>query len=77
MNDVHTRTLFIYIEDDYRSPIEQSEQMYTASPYNGVATRLVRFKGDSHEHARHSVPENMKKRLKLKVDWFKQHDEDS
>ena len=51
--------------------------MYTSLSYNGVKSRLVRFKGDSHEHARHSVPENMKKRLKLKVDWFKQHDEDS
>ncbi len=51
--------------------------MYTSLSYNGVKSRLVRFKGDSHEYARHSVPENMIKRLELKVDWFKQLDEDS
>ncbi|EQD40880.1 acylamino acid-releasing enzyme, partial [mine drainage metagenome] len=54
-----TPTLFIHGEDDYRCPIEQSEQMFSALKFNGVETVLARYPGDSHEHARHGLPRNM------------------
>ncbi|BAB60050.1 hypothetical protein [Thermoplasma volcanium GSS1] len=70
---VKTPILFIHGENDSRCPIEQAEQFYTALKINGVETKLVRSIGDSHEHARKGNPENMRKRLELKLEWFKSH----
>lgn len=67
---VKTPTMFIHGEVDYRCPIEQSEQMFTALKMNGVDSVLVRYPGDSHEHARRGVPKNMQDRLQRKAEWF-------
>lgn len=71
--NVKTPTMFIHGEEDFRCPIEQSEQMYTALRMNGVPSMLVRYQGDNHEHARRGVPKNMKDRLQRKLDWFKKY----
>lgn len=68
--NVKTPTMFIHGEEDYRCPIEQSEQMYTAIRVNGVESVLVRYPGDSHEHARRGVPSNMADRLERKLGWY-------
>ena len=68
-----TPTLFIHGEEDYRCPIEQSEQMFTALKLNGTDTALARYPGDSHEHARHGVPRNMLDRLQRKLEWLDTH----
>lgn len=68
--NVRTPTMFVHGENDYRCPIEQSEQMYNAIRMNGVDTLLARYPGDTHEHARRGIPENMKDRLKRKLSWF-------
>jgi dipeptidyl aminopeptidase/acylaminoacyl peptidase len=68
-----TPTLFIHGEEDYRCPIEQSEQMFSALKLNGTETVLARYPGDSHEHARHGVPRNMLDRLQRKLEWLDQH----
>ncbi len=73
IKNVHTPTMFIHGEEDYRCPIEQSEQMYTGLKMNGIDTVLVRYPGDSHEHARRGVPRNMRDRLKRKLDWFNRY----
>lgn len=70
VKNAKTPTMFIHGEEDYRCPIEQSEQMYTALRMNGVDSVLVRYQGDSHEHARRGTPKNMKDRLQRKLDWF-------
>ena len=71
--NARTPTLFIHGEDDYRCPIEQSEQMFSALKLNGVETVLARYPGDSHEHARHGVPRNMLDRLQRKLEWLDLH----
>ena len=71
--NVRTPTLFVHGEEDYRCPIEQSEQMYTAIRLNGVDASLARYPGDSHEHARRGVPANMKDRLERKLNWFSKY----
>ncbi len=71
--NVKTPTMFIHGEEDYRCPIEQSEQMYTAIKMNGTESVLARYPGDSHEHARRGVPPNMKDRLERKLKWFRDH----
>lgn len=65
-----TPTMFIHGEEDYRCPIEQSEQMYSALVYHKVPAAIVRYPGDSHEHARHGEPKNMVDRLRRKLEWF-------
>uniref|UniRef100_A0A2U9IPD3 S9 family peptidase n=1 Tax=Acidianus sulfidivorans JP7 TaxID=619593 RepID=A0A2U9IPD3_9CREN len=70
VKNVKTPTMFIHGEEDYRCPIEQAEQYYTALKMNNIPTVLVRYQGDSHEHARRGKPYNMKDRLKTKLEWF-------
>lgn len=73
VKNVTTPTMFIHGENDYRCPIEQSEQMFTGLKLNGVESVLVRYPGDSHEHARRGVPPNMRDRLERKKAWFTKH----
>lgn len=65
-----TPTMFIHGENDYRCPIEQSEQMFVGLKMNGVDSELIRYQGDSHEHARTGKPDNMVDRLNRKKEWF-------
>ncbi len=68
--NVRTPTMFIHGENDFRCPIEQAEQMYIALKMNGVPSVMVRYPGDSHEHARHGNVRNMQDRLKRKLEFF-------
>ena len=45
---VSTPTLFLHGESDFRVPIEQAEQMYTALRKQQVPARFVRYPGTSH-----------------------------
>ena len=71
--NVKTPTLFIHSNEDYRCPMEQGMQMYTALKVNGVDTKLVYFKGENHELSRHGKPTHRLKRLNEITDWFKKH----
>ncbi len=73
VKSARTPTMFIHGEEDYRCPIEQSEQMYTALRLNGVDAVLARYPGDSHEHARRGIPKNMNDRLARKLEWFRKY----
>ncbi|AAY80989.1 alpha/beta hydrolase family protein [Sulfolobus acidocaldarius] len=70
VKNVKTPTMLIHGEEDYRCPIEQSEQFFIALKMNGVDTILVRYQQDSHEHARRGKPKNMRDRLERKLEWF-------
>ncbi|QIW23645.1 S9 family peptidase [Sulfolobus sp. S-194] len=70
VKNVKTPTMLIHGEIDYRCPIEQAEQFFIALKMNNVPTELVRYQGDSHEHARRGKPKNMIDRLKRKLEWF-------
>jgi len=67
---VTTPTLFIQNEKDYRCPIEQAEQMFTALCEHGVDSRMIVNYGASHgglnpAQRRHNFEEIMK--------WFADH----
>ena len=72
-NQVKTPTLFIHSNEDYRCPMEQGMQMYTALKANGIDTKLVYFKGENHELSRHGKPTHRLKRLNEITNWFKKH----
>ena len=68
-----TPTLFIHSDEDYRCPLEQGLQMYTALVQRGVPARLVLFHGETHELSRSGRPDHRLRRLREITDWFEAH----
>ncbi len=68
-----TPTLFIHSFEDYRCPIDQGYQMYTALIAHGVEAKMVLFKGENHELSRSGKPLHRIKRLDEITKWFENH----
>lgn len=67
---VSTPLLFIHSDTDYRCPIEQAMQFYTILKQNGLKTKLIWFKGETHELSRSGKPQARIKRLEEITAWF-------
>ena len=67
---VTTPTLFIHSDEDYRTPLAEGLQMFSALKYHGVPTRIVIFKGENHELSRSGHPLNRIRRLQEITNWF-------
>jgi dipeptidyl aminopeptidase/acylaminoacyl peptidase len=67
---VRTPTLIIHSEEDYRCPMEQAEQFFTALKVRGVPTELVRFPKEHHGLSREGKPQHRMERLEHIVRWF-------
>jgi dipeptidyl aminopeptidase/acylaminoacyl peptidase len=70
---ITTPLLLIHGEDDYRCPIEQSEQLFVALRRLGVPARLARFPGESHSLATGGRPDHRIARLDMIIDWLAEH----
>lgn len=70
---VKTPTLFLHSDEDYRCPLEQGIQMYTAVTVQGVDTRLVIFKGENHSLSRSGKPANRIRRLEEMLAWIQKY----
>ncbi len=68
--NVVTPTLFIHSDEDYRCPLEQGIQFYTALRTRGVEARMCIFHGENHELSRGGKPKHRSRRLKEITDWF-------
>ncbi len=68
-----TPTLFIHSFEDYRCPIDQGYQMYTALVSHGVESKMVLFKGENHDLSRSGKPLHRIKRLDEITKWFEAH----
>ncbi len=68
--NVKTPTLFIHSDEDYRCPLEQGLQMFTALLQRDVPARLCLFHGENHELSRSGKPKHRLRRLKEITDWF-------
>ena len=68
-----TPTLFIHSDEDYRCPMAEGMQMFTALADRGVPTRLCYFRGENHELSRSGKPKHRARRLKEITDWFQQY----
>ena len=73
INDMKTPTLFIHSNEDYRCPMEQGMQLFTALKEKGVPARFVYFKGENHELSRSGKPLHRKKRLQEITDWMEKY----
>lgn len=75
VGDMTTPTMLITGEEDYRTPISETEQLYQALKLKGVATVMVRVPGSSHGIA------GRPSRLVAKVDnilaWFARYRDDA
>ena len=70
---VKTPTLFIHSDEDYRCPIAEGWQMFSALKYHGVEARLCMFKGENHELSRGGKPLHRQRRLDEITDWFEKY----
>ena len=70
VKQVKTPTLVIHAHEDYRCPLEQGLQWYTALTDMGVDTRMVLFKGENHELSRSGKPKSRVKRLSEITAWM-------
>ncbi len=67
---IKTPLLFIHSEEDYRCPIEQAMQLFTAVKQNGVETRFVWIRGENHDLSRSGRPQSRLKRLQEITTWM-------
>ena len=67
---ITTPTLIIHAEDDYRCPIEQAEQFFSALLRNGVPTEMVRFPTGGHDLSRTGSPRHREERFEFILDWL-------
>ena len=65
-----TPTLIIHSEEDYRCPIAEGYQLYTALVYLRVPARMVVFHGENHELSRTGKPAHRLRRLEEITGWF-------
>lgn len=70
INAAKTPTLIIHSDEDYRCPLEQGLQLYTALVDRGVPTEMVLFKGENHELSRSGKPKARRERLDRITRWM-------
>ena len=68
--NIHTPTLLLHSDEDYRCPLEQGLQMYTALMDQGIPTRMCLFHGENHDLSRTGKPLNRIRRLEEITRWF-------
>ncbi|MDC6389389.1 S9 family peptidase [Maribacter sp. PR1] len=69
--NVTTPTMLLTGEEDYRTPIAESEQFYTALKLEGVETAMVRIPGSGHGIA--NKPSNLVAKIAAVLAWFEKH----
>ncbi len=68
VGNVKTPTMLLTGEDDFRTPIAESEQFYAALKLQNVETAMVRIPGASHEIA--AKPSNLIAKIASVLAWF-------
>lgn len=71
--NIKTPLLFIHSDEDYRCPIEQGLQLYTTVKKQGLDTRFVWFKNESHGLSRGGRPKSRIKRLEEITAWMNKY----
>jgi acylaminoacyl-peptidase len=69
--NVNTPTMLLTGEEDFRTPIAETEQYYTALKLRKVETAMVRIPGASHGIA--SRPSNLIAKVVYILKWFDEH----
>jgi len=67
-------TMLLTGEEDYRTPISESEQFYAGLKINNVDASLVRIPGASHGIAK--KPSHLIAKVNYITSWFEEHKKD-
>jgi dipeptidyl aminopeptidase/acylaminoacyl peptidase len=70
---VQTPVLIIHSEHDYRTPVGQAEQLFTALRQRGATAEVMRFANCDHNLSRTGPPRQRVARLEAIVDWFERY----
>ncbi len=73
MDKVKTPTLVLHSDEDFRCPVTEAYQLFTALKLHNVETRLCVFHGENHELSRSGKPNHRERRLKEITDWMDSH----
>jgi dipeptidyl aminopeptidase/acylaminoacyl peptidase len=68
-----TPLLIIHSENDYRTPIEQGEQMFISLKRLGREVEFARFPDSNHDLSRNGKPSLRIERLERIIGWFDRH----
>ena len=71
VGNITTPTMLLTGEEDYRTPIAESEQFYAALKLEGVETAMVRIPGASHGIA--NKPSNLIAKIASILAWFEKY----
>lgn len=73
VGNVTTPTMLLTGEQDYRTPMSESEQYYTALKLQGVDAAMVRIQGSGHGIA--GKPSNLFRKVGYILGWFEKYRE--
>ena len=71
--NITTPTMFVQTYEDYRCPLSEAVQLYTALQIRGVETKLCMFHNESHSLSRMGHPRNRIRRLRALLEWMDEH----
>jgi acylaminoacyl-peptidase len=71
--NVKTPTLVIHADEDYRCPLSEGLQMYSALAMQKIDTKMVIFKHENHELSRGGAIRRRILRLEEIMDWMDKH----
>lgn len=73
ISKMKTPTLIIHSSKDYRCPVEQGYQLFTALKHNKVPSKMVLFHEENHDLSRSGNPKARQKRLLEITNWMDWH----
>ncbi len=73
VNSVKTPLLFIHSDQDYRCPLEQALQFYSAIKHRGVDSKICIYHGENHDLSRSGKPHGRISRLEEITGWFEKY----
>lgn len=73
VRDIEVPVLIIHSEHDYRCPVNQAEELFTAMRLLGKDVTFYRFPGESHELSRSGSPIHRRQRAEIILDFFAGH----
>ena len=73
VRDISVPMLILHSEQDYRCPISQAEELFTAMRLLGKDVTFYRFPGEGHELSRSGSPIHRRQRAEIVLDFFAEH----
>lgn len=73
VRDIEVPMLIIHSEEDFRCPVNQAEELFTALRLLDKDVRFYRFPGESHELSRSGSPIHRRQRAEIILDFFAEH----